>query len=163
VFLNAARLATTQSSITIHSESGPRTGFAALRNFLFVHSQFIPKEGKAVIDASPSSEFSKELIGQVEYLIQQSIRGHHFLFDVDTLRQILSPARAEQFSQNLSEEEALAIEGHIETLIRQPTLSHKRAYLDSLNASDPGTYAWVVKTYFNIIENNLLETQEVRH
>jgi len=117
-----------------------------------------------VIDASQSSEIPKELIGQVEYLIQQSMRGHHVLFDSELLRQVLSPAWTEELSQTLSEEEAIAIEEHIETLIRQPTLAHKRAYLEAMSERDLRTYAWVVKTYFNIIETNLLETQqEVRH
>jgi hypothetical protein len=118
-----------------------------------------------VIDASsPSSEIPKELLGQVEYLIQQSMRGHHFLFDDKLLREVLSPAWAHELNQTLSEEDAVEIEEHIETLIRQPTLAHKRAYLEALGARDLRTYAWVVKTYFNIIETNLLETQqEVRH
>ncbi len=117
-----------------------------------------------MIDASHTSEIPKELIGQVEYLIQQSMRGHHFLFDERLLREVLSPAWAQELSQTLSEEDAMGIEEHIETLIRQPTLAHKRAYLEALSARDLRTYAWVVKTYFNIIETNMLETQqEVRH
>lgn len=106
------------------------------------------------------SHFSKDQIGQVEYLIQQSIRGHHVLFDVETLRKVLSPEGDCDLSQILTEAEATSIEGHIECLIRQPTLADKRAYLSGL---DPITYAWVVKTYFNIIETNLYESQEIRH
>lgn len=117
-----------------------------------------------MIDATQSSEIPKELIGQVEYLIQQSMRGNHVLFDDKLLREVLSPAWAKELNQTLSEEDALGIEEHIETLIRQPTLAHKRAYLEALSARDLRTYAWVVKTYFNIIETNMLETQqEVRH
>lgn len=113
---------------------------------------------------SQSSEIPKELVGQVEYLIQQSMQGHHVLFDDELLREVLSPAWADELSQTLSEKEATEIEGHIETLIRQPTLAHKRAYLEALGQRDLRTYAWVVKTYFNIIESNLLERQpEVRH
>lgn len=107
-----------------------------------------------------TSEFSKDQIGQVEYLIQQSIRGHHVLFDVETLRTVLSPESARTLLSALTEDEALAIEQHIETLIRQPSLTEKRAYLEKLDAR---TYAWVVKTYFNIIENNLYESQEGHH
>jgi hypothetical protein len=123
-----------------------------------------PKEGNTVVDQSQTTEIPKELIGQVEYLIHQSMQGHHVLFDDDLLREVLSPAWADELNQTLSEKEAMEIEEHIETLIRQPTLAHKRAYLEALGSNDIRTYAWVVKTYFNIIENNLLERQqEVRH
>lgn len=106
------------------------------------------------------SDFSKDQIGQVEYLIQQSIRGNHVLFDVDTLRKVLAPETSYDLLQNLTEDEANSVEQHIESLIRQPTLAQKRAYLEKL---DVRIFAWVVKTYFNIIENNLYESQKGYH
>ena len=81
------------------------------------------------------SHFSKDQIGQVEYLIQQSIRGHHVLFDVETLRKVLSPEAECDLTQILTEAEATSIESHIECLIRQPTLADKRTYLSGLGSS----------------------------
>jgi hypothetical protein len=103
---------------------------------------------------------SKNKLHQVEYLIQQSLQGNHILFDHDHLTRIFREGSASGLLKPLSEEEAYGVEHHIERLIGEPSLMQKRAYLDSL---DSRTYAWVVRTYFNIVENNLWESQEVRH
>lgn len=100
---------------------------------------------------------SKQQLDQVEYLIGQSVQGNHILFDGDSLRKVFkktSPGKA------LDEQEAYQVEHHIERLIAQPTLLQKRAYLERL---DSKTYEWVVRTYFNIIENNIYENSEVKH
>ena len=60
----------------------------------------------------------------------------------------------------LTEKEAIEVERHIEFLVAASSLDRKRAYLESL---DTRTYAWVVRTYFNIVETSLWESQEVRH
>ena len=86
------------------------------------------------------------------YLIHQSIQGNHVLFDLNTLRPILVQAQ-----RPLSTEDCYSVEHHIERMIEQPSLDDKRAYLDSLDAR---TYAWVVRTYFAIIEDNLLQSSD---
>lgn len=98
---------------------------------------------------------SKEQLESVEYLLQQSVQGNHVLFDPDTIREVLSSPES-----GISEPEAYSVEHHIERLIVQPTLMQKRAYLERL---DSETYRRVVRTYFNIVENNLYESIEVRH
>jgi hypothetical protein len=113
-----------------------------------------------VTHVSNLSPLSPEQIGQVEYLIQQSIKGHHVLFDVPTLRKILKASGSSDGSKTLTLEQAQTIENHIEALLRQPSLAEKRAYLESLDSFD---FTWVVKTYFNIIESNVYESQETHH
>lgn len=100
---------------------------------------------------------SQDQLEQVEYLINQSKQGNHILFDVDALRTVFSHA---PLPEELSEDEAYAVEHHIERLILQPTLAEKRAYLEQL---DKLTFRKVVKTYFNIVENNIIENHEVKH
>lgn len=101
---------------------------------------------------------SKGQLRQVEYLIGQSIQGNHVLFDADTVRRVF--AGELPLEEPLADGEAYAVEHHIERLILQPTLIQKRAYLERL---DRKTYERVVRTYFNIVENNLFENREVRH
>jgi hypothetical protein len=107
---------------------------------------------------------SKNKLQQVEYLIEQSLQGNHILFDHENLTRVLRGESRDGSSDGLlkplSEEEAYSVEHHIERLIGEPSLMQKRAYLESL---DSRTYAWVVRTYFNIIENNLWESQEIHH
>jgi hypothetical protein len=99
---------------------------------------------------------TKTRLAQVEYLIHQAIQGNHVLFEPERIRRALDP----QSLVPLSESEANTIAGHIERLVDATSLERKRAYLEGL---DSKTYAWVVKTYFNIVENNLFEKQEVLH
>jgi hypothetical protein len=101
---------------------------------------------------------SKGKLHQVEYLIEQSKLGNHVLFDTETVRRVF--AGYKNRLQRFTEEEAYSVEHHIERLIEQPTLAEKRAYLDML---DRETYECVVRTYFNIVENNLYENAEIRH
>jgi hypothetical protein len=97
---------------------------------------------------------SKSQLEQVQYLIQQSLQGNHILFDGETVRKVLRDQAP------ISAEDAYAVEHHIERLILEPSLERKRAYLEQL---DRPTFVQVVKTYFNIVENNLFEKNEARH
>lgn len=97
---------------------------------------------------------SKDQLSQVEYLIYQSIQGNHVLFDTETLRRIFG------VSSLMTDEEAYEVEHHIERLIVQPSLDQKRAYLEGLDCE---TFDRVVRTYFNIIENNIYENLQVKH
>lgn len=93
-------------------------------------------------------------LDQVEYLLSQSIQGNHVLFDLDTVRRVLSK------DDDFTEEDAYAVEHHIERLIAQPSLREKRAYLERLESR---THDQVVRTYFNIVENNLFENLGAKH
>jgi hypothetical protein len=99
---------------------------------------------------------SPHQLKQVEYLIQQSIQGNHVLFTQDDLKRVFRPEK----SRILSEEESYEVEHHIERLILIPSLVEKRIYLEKL---DTETFEKVLRTYFNIVENNLYENIETRH
>ena len=109
-----------------------------------------PKDGGNLIYVS------KTQLSQVEYLIGQSILGNHSLFDVDSIRRVFQ----EPLNVPMDDSQAYEVEHHIEKLIQLPTLMQKRAYLEKL---DHLTFRLVVRTYFNIVENNLFESQEVDH
>ncbi len=106
-------------------------------------------------------EVSKQQQSQVEYLLRQSAQGNHILFEPETLRKVF---RKDPLSRPdeaiLDAEEAYAVEHHIENLIRQPGLLQMRSYLDTL---DSRTFEWVVRTYFNIVENSIFENLEECH
>ena len=95
---------------------------------------------------------SKHQLNQVEYLIHQSIQGNHLLFDVETVRRV--------FRADISDKPEKPVEDLIEHLILEPTLEKKRAFLEGLDRS---TFVRVVRTYFNIVENNLVEKGKVLH
>jgi hypothetical protein len=91
---------------------------------------------------------------QVKYLIGQSLQGNHLLFMPEEVRAAL------QDSPAMSESIAYQVEPYIEKLMDLETLDAKRAYLDHL---DRETFKNVIRTYFVIIENNLIEAEGVKH
>ncbi len=93
---------------------------------------------------------------QVQYLLEQSMKGNHYLFDSESLRGALEVTP-------LSEEDAYSVEPHLEKLMCQPTLKLKQSYLSDLRRSDPVILRKIIQTYFSIIENTLLETTGARH
>jgi hypothetical protein len=60
----------------------------------------------------------------------------------------------------MSEAQAREIESHIETLITLDTFEKQKAYVEAL--PEEVLYR-VIKTYFNIVENNMFEKSPVRH
>ena len=98
---------------------------------------------------------SKEQLNAVEYLLEQSAQGNHVLFDVNTVRDVFSRP-----SQAMTEAEAYEVEHHIEKLISFNTIEQQRAFLDQL---EKPILHRVIKTYFNILENNLFENRKINH
>ncbi len=101
---------------------------------------------------------NQKQLDQVEYLIEQSCRGHHVLFDADIIRQVFAlqvETVEPQEAEAGDEDESDSAEKHIENIILQPTLVSKRAYLENLS---PATLNRVVRTYFSIVENNIFES-----
>lgn len=96
---------------------------------------------------------NQKQLDQVEYLIEQSTRGHHILFDTDVIRRVFK-VTSEEIEKKEEDETA---EKHLENLILQPTLVSKRAYLENL---DGDTFERVVRTYFAIVENNIFEDMQ---
>ncbi|MBU6154994.1 MAG: hypothetical protein KGP28_11880 [Bdellovibrionales bacterium] len=94
-------------------------------------------------------------LNAVEYLIQQSAQGNHVLFDLDLVRRVFSTSSAP-----MTEIEAREVEGHIESLITLGTFEQQKTYVQSLPEE---VLCRVIKTYFNIVENNLFEKNLVRH
>ncbi|MGK5083915.1 hypothetical protein WDW37_11490 [Bdellovibrionota bacterium FG-1] len=103
-------------------------------------------------------QIPKPQMDQVEYLIEQSLRGNHILFETRDLRRIFRGHGRQ--SNLLTEAEAYAAEPIIEKLIQEPTIAQKRALLDQL---DKRTFDTVVRTYFCIVENNLVGRIEEKH
>ncbi len=98
---------------------------------------------------------SQEQLDTVEYLLEQSAQGNHVLFDRDVVRRVF-----EAPSIPMSEGDAYEVEHHIEKLITLESIEKQKAYLELLPET---TLHCVIKTYFNIVENNLFENGSTRH
>lgn len=121
----------------------------------------IPRKGDP-----PVIYITEDQAAQVQYLIQQAIQGNHVLFDSAHLEKavrVLAARRATVDALGGNSEEVASsygVEHHIEKLMSLKTQPEKRAYFEQL---DEETFAAVVRTYFNIVENSLYEARKVTH
>ncbi len=99
---------------------------------------------------------SEEQMTQVEYIIGQSMLGHHVLFEPEEVRRVFTRGAP----MPVNEHQADSIESHIERVMAMPSLSEKREYLQNL---DRATFDWVVRTYFTIVENNIYDQSVYTH
>ena len=101
---------------------------------------------------------SPERLKEIEYLLIQSTKGIHLLFDKDTLRNKLQdPMRTDQY---LTRENIQKVQGILTEMIQQPTLEKKKYYLSTLEEE---AYDLFIRTYFNIVENTVLEATSCPH
>jgi hypothetical protein len=98
---------------------------------------------------------SQEQLDAVEYLLSQSAQGNHVLFELDMVRKVFATP-----TLLMTDQEIKAVEQHIEKIITLESIDQQKAYLDQLPEN---TLHSVVKTYFNIVENNLFEKGSKRH
>lgn len=93
-----------------------------------------------------------ERFEEIECILVQSTKGIHLLFDKDTLRSKLQDAK--KVEHYLTKENIQKVQGIIIEMIQQPTLEKKKYYLSTL---EEDSYDLFVRTYFNIVENTVLE------
>lgn len=94
-------------------------------------------------------------LDQVQYLVDQSARGNHILFDADTIKRISRLPKAD-----LEDDRTEIAEKLLEQLILCPTLQQKKMFLANL---DKHTHDDVARVFLNIVANTAQERQDFNH
>lgn len=94
---------------------------------------------------------------QLEFLLKQSLKGIHLLFDNRDIARVLSRAQ-EKSEEPFSMEKLKEMQTLLTDFIAQESLDDKRDFLEALNESD---YELLVHTYFNLLENSIKEEKIV--
>jgi hypothetical protein len=97
---------------------------------------------------------SQEQLDQVKYLLEQSAKGCHLLFDDRTIRRIAPGVTGDK------DDCSKKAENLMEQMILRPTIAGKKAFLEAL---DSETYDDVVKLYLTIVQNTAQENQGYSH
>ncbi len=101
---------------------------------------------------------SPEKLEQIEYLLSQSTQGIHLLFDNVSIAKILkNPTENLDF---FTVENIKKVQSILAEFIERKTLSEKQDYLKRI---DKTTYELLVRTYFNIVDNAVLESTPHKH
>ena len=103
-------------------------------------------------------EIEERDLHEIEFCLNQSIRGHHLLFDSKKVADILkTPTEKIDFfrKNNLRKIQTL-----LTGLISKKSLTEKRNYLASL---DNEAFEILLRTYFHIVDNAVLASTKTVH
>jgi hypothetical protein len=103
-------------------------------------------------------QISADKLQEIEYLLSQSIQGLHLLFDNVVIAKILSTPTEDMDFFNF--ENIKRVQGILSDFISQKSLMEKQTFLKELSDED---YELLVRTYFNIVDNAILESTEFKH
>lgn len=96
-------------------------------------------------------------VDQIEYLLQQSTQGLHFIFDHHDVARVL---RKDEEGAPLDIKLMDKVQGLLTGLLGKQTIVEKRSYLDSLIRDD---YELLVKAYFQLVDKTILANSQLRH
>jgi len=103
-------------------------------------------------------QISADKLSEIEYLLSQSIQGLHLLFDNKIIGKILkTPTEDIDF---FSMDNVKRVQGILGDFISQKSIVEKQRFLKNL---DEESYELLVRTYFNIVDNAILESAKFRH
>jgi hypothetical protein len=103
-------------------------------------------------------QISADKLSEIEYLLSQSIQGLHLLFDNKIIGKILkTPTEDIDF---FSMDNVKRVQGILGDFISQKSIVEKQKFLKNL---DEESYELLVRTYFNIVDNAILESSKFRH
>ena len=103
---------------------------------------------------------SGKQVRESEYLIHQSIQGHHVLFDPQSVKRILENRPVEPEKKRSPDSRQSASEKNLEGMLELPTLAQKRAFLEKLS---PLELEGLICLWFNVVENSLYQASQERH
>jgi hypothetical protein len=94
---------------------------------------------------------------QLEFLLKQSLKGIHLLFDNKDIARVLSRVQ-DKDNKPFSMEKLKEMQTLLTDFIAEESLEDKRDFLEELDESD---YELLVHTYFNLLENSIKEEKIV--
>lgn len=101
---------------------------------------------------------NQDQLKQLESLLSQSTMGIHLLFDRPRIAAILkSPTEAQEF---FSFENLNRVQSILGEFLQKASFEEKQRYLLDL---DEKSYEILVRSYFNIVENTILEATKLKH
>lgn len=88
---------------------------------------------------------------EIQYIIQQSMNGNHVLFDNDTIKRFCNTEKNDE--DIFDEQKARSTEKLVELFMSTPTINGRKLFFQSLTEDEKSL---LIRTYFQIVENNLL-------
>lgn len=97
-------------------------------------------------------------LNQIEYLLDQSIQGIHFMFDHADIVRVLSKYQNDQ--DFFTFDNMGKVQDMLTKFLERPTITEKRSFLERLSAEE---HELLIRAYFHLVENTILSHSNVRH
>jgi hypothetical protein len=99
----------------------------------------------------------QDKLEQLEFLLKQSLKGIHLLFENSDIARVLSRTQ-DKDNKPFSMEKLKEMQSLLTDFISQESLQDKRDFLEGLSEAD---YELLVHTYFNLLENSIKDDKIV--
>ena len=93
-------------------------------------------------------------VEEIRYIISQSMNGCHILFDNETIKKYLYASGNDD--EIFDEKKSRETEKLIERFMSTPTITGKKMLFKDLSDDEKSI---LIRTYFNIVENNILNSR----
>lgn len=113
-------------------------------------------EGRGV-RGSGLADGANSQVDQIEYLLQQSTQGLHFIFDHHDVANVL---RKDDEGLPLDIKLMDKVQGLLSGLLGKQSITEKRSFLESLPRKD---YELLVKAYFQLVDKTILANSHLKH
>ncbi len=135
---------------------GPRLGSVPFEN----GDSESESQDNELIAETKSKATTEELVqtAQIEYLIQQSTLGVHFMFSKkDVARVMMVPTDEREFFTLKNMERVQRL---LTSFLEKPSLLAKDRYLKGLGAMERDL---LIRAYFHLVENTILSNNDLKH
>lgn len=102
--------------------------------------------------------FGELNLQQIEYLLAQSVKGLHLLFDKQKIK--LAYTKPKNGILDFDKEDRDKIQNLFSGLIKSTSLDQKEGYLNKLSDEDQEV---LIKAYFHIVENTIKNSLKLTH
>lgn len=102
--------------------------------------------------------FGESNLQQIEYLLAQSVKGLHLLFDTKKIK--LAYTQPKNGIMDFDKEDIDKIQNLFSGLIQSTSMVEKKGYLDNLSEEDQEV---LIKAYFHIVENTIKNGLKLTH
>lgn len=102
--------------------------------------------------------FGESNLQQIEYLLAQSIKGLHLLFDKQKIK--LAYTQPKNGIVDFDKEDRDKIQALFAGLIQSTSIHDKEGYLNQLSDEDQEI---LIKAYFHIVENTIKNSLKMTH
>ena len=94
---------------------------------------------------------------QIEYLLQQSTQGLHFIFDHSDVATVM---KLDQIGAPLDIKLMDKVQGLLTGLLGKPSMTEKRSFLERLPRTD---YELLMRAYFQLVDKTILANSALKH